>query len=72
MTQSKRNLINKLMRMYPYTEKWFLSQSDKKLWAMYYSYKPKKVIANQVASTKIVDGVTYVLTDSGIYEEVTD
>lgn len=72
MTQSKKDLINKLMRMYPYTEKWFLSQSDKKLWAMYYSYRPKKEINNRVASTKTVNGVTYVLTDSGNYEEVTD
>lgn len=73
MTQSKRNIIDKLKELYPYSEEWFRAQSEKKLYAMYYSYKPK---ANKALSsnptTKIVGGDTYVLTDAGVYERMYD
>ncbi|MGM9969815.1 MAG: hypothetical protein ACI35S_05400 [Anaeroplasma sp.] len=73
MTQSKRDLINKLIKMYPYSEEWFSHQSEKKLWAMYYSYKPKEEITSQrKISTFVESRVTYILTDAGVYEEMYD
>ena len=74
MTQSKKDLINKLIAMYPYSKRWFEAQSEKRLWAMYCSYKPKnqKLVMTPEAHTIVESGTTYVLTDAGVYEEVCD
>lgn len=61
------------MELYPYSEEWFRAQSEKKLWAMYYAYKPKKQNTNPTSVSTIVEsGVTYILTDAGVYEEMYD
>lgn len=76
MTKSKNDLINKLMNLYPYSREWFEAQTEKKLWAMYYSYKPKSNQAFQteesLTSIKVDSGITYILTDAGVYEEMYD
>lgn len=73
MTKSKKNLIDKLMALYPYSVEWFMAQPEKKLWAMYYSHKPKEEKTTNSTPQFIVEsGTTYVLTDAGNYEEVYD
>lgn len=73
MTQKKRNLINKLCSIYPYSESWFEAQSEKKLYAILHSYKPKKInVVKREVQLKIIDGVKYIMTDSGAWEQVID
>lgn len=69
----KKKIIDKLIKMYPYSKEWFSKQTDSKLWAMYYNHKPKANIPTVCnPTTKIVSGDTYVLTDAGVYERMYD
>lgn len=69
---NKTDLINKLTRIYPYSRDWFLKQKEKVLYAMLTSYKPKNNIEEPHIRTKVEDGTSYILSDSGIWEEVQD
>lgn len=78
MTSSKANIIKKLMEIYPYSYEWFVKQSEAKLYAMYQSSKdkPKRTSSYnpepRSSITKIVNGHTYIRTDSGLWIEVDD
>lgn len=78
MTSSKANIIKKLMEIYPYSYEWFVKQSEAKLYGMYQSSKnkPKRTSSHNPeprrSITKIVNGRTYIRTDSGLWIEVDD
>ncbi|MCM1130110.1 MAG: hypothetical protein NC310_00405 [Roseburia sp.] len=73
MTESKKNLIDKLVKMYPYGRKWFEQKKETVLWAMLNSWKPpkQKVVVDK-APIRVIDGLEYVKVDSGLWELVID
>nr|DAO85749.1 MAG TPA: hypothetical protein [Caudoviricetes sp.] len=71
MKQSKRDLINKLCKIYPYGTAWFEKLSEPALYAMLKSYKPKKTNVAE-PKKKIIAGEEFIKTDSGAWEPVID
>lgn len=72
MTQSKRDLINKLCSIYPYSKSWFEGLSENRLYAMLKSYKPKKNNVVNEPKKRIIAGEEFIKTDSGSWEPVID
>lgn len=78
-------VIQQLMQKFPYPQKFYEKLSDRQILAMLYKHpskkikqKPKKspIYKDEDASARIkrkaVNGVTYVLTDGGFWEEEQD
>ena len=73
MTESKKNLIDKLTQLYPYSKEWFAKKKETILWAMLNSYKPpKKSVVATSPEIREIDGEKYIKTESGQWEVMID
>lgn len=71
MTETKKKLINKLVKLYPYSKSWFEQKKESILWAMLNSYKPPRKVVEPIPIREI-NGEKYIKTDSGNWELVID
>lgn len=76
--EERADIINGLLRELPYSRAWFEAQPTKVLYAMYSRIKRPKVNTPESPHNKVnierkeQDGVNFIKTDSGEWEEEQD